>query len=54
MGPFCAVKIRFKDMLKDILPLKMFRQQNGLVDPTEVPLPIGLSWVTKIKTDIIR
>ena len=29
----------------------MFQQQNGLVDPTEVPLPIGLSWVTKSKTD---
>ena len=51
MRPFCAVKIRLKDMLKYILPLKMFRKQNGLVDPTEVPLPIGLSWVTKIKTD---
>ena len=30
----------------------MFQEQNGLVDPMEVPLPIGLSWVTKIKTDI--
>ena len=39
-------------MLKYILPLKMFWQQNGLVDPMEAPLPIGLSWVTKMKTDI--
>ena len=39
-------------MLKNILPFKMFRQQNGLADHTEVPLPIGLSWVMKIKTDI--
>ena len=23
----------------------MFRQQNGLVDPMEMPLFIGLSWV---------
>ena len=30
----------------------MFLQQNGLVDPKEVPLPIGLSWVTRLKTDI--
>ena len=30
----------------------MFRQQNGLVDPKEVALPIGLYWVTKLKTDI--
>ena len=30
----------------------MFRQQKDLADPMEVPLPIGLSWVTKIKTDI--
>ena len=29
----------------------MFQQQKGLVDPTEVPLPIGLSWVMKFKTD---
>ena len=35
-----------------MLPLKMFRQQNVLIDPTEVPLPIGVSWVTKFKTDI--
>ena len=34
------------------MQLKIFRQQNGLVDSTEVPLPFGLSWVTKIKTDI--
>ena len=39
-------------MFNNILPLKMFQQQNGLVDRTEVPLPIVLSWVTKIKTDI--
>ena len=52
MRPFCAVKIRLKDMLTYILPLKMFREQNGLVDPMEVPLPIGLSWVLRIKTDI--
>ena len=31
----------------------MFLQQNGLVDPMEVPLPIGLSWVTRLKTDIL-
>ena len=30
----------------------MFRQQNGLVDPMEFPLPISLSWVIKIKTDL--
>ena len=30
----------------------MFLQQNGLVDPMEVPLSIGLSWVTRVKTDI--
>ena len=38
-------------MLNYILPLKMFQQQKGLVDPTEVPLPIGLSWVMKFKID---
>ena len=32
----------------------MFRQQNGFVDPMEVPLTIGLSWVMKIKTDIFK
>ena len=32
----------------------MFLQQNGLVDPMEVPLPIGLSWVTRLKTDIYK
>ena len=30
----------------------MFLQQNGLVDPKEVPPPIGLSWVTRLKTEI--
>ena len=35
-----------------MLPLKMFRQQNGLVDPMEVPLPIDLSWEMKFKTNI--
>ena len=38
MKPFCTVKISLKDMLKYILPLKIFREQNGLVDPMEVPL----------------
>ena len=54
MVPFCTVKISLKDTLKYRLRLKMFPQQNGLVDPTEVPLPIGLSWVTKMKTGIIK
>ena len=39
-------------MFNYILPIKMFQQQNGLVDPKEVPLVIGLSFVTKLKTDI--
>ena len=30
----------------------MSRQQNGLVDPTEVPLPIGLFRVMIIKSDM--
>ena len=30
----------------------MFRPQNGLVVPMEVPLPIGPSWVTKFQTDV--
>ena len=33
----CKDKVK-QDKLKYILPLKMFRQQNGLVDPKEVPL----------------
>jgi hypothetical protein len=49
----CKDKVK-QDKLKYILPLKMFRQQNGLVDPKEVPPPIGLSWVTRMKTDIIK
>ena len=32
----------------------MFRHENGLVYPMEVPLPSGLSWVIKIKTDICK
>ena len=37
--PFYAIKIMLeKDKLKCILPLKMFRHQNGLVDLKEVPL----------------
>ena len=31
----------------------MFPQQNGLVDPMEMPFFIGLSWVMKIKADIV-
>ena len=30
----------------------MFHQQNGFVDPIKVPLPIGLSLMTRFKTDI--
>ena len=36
------------------LPIKMFRQQNGLYDPKKVPLSIGWSQVTKFKTDISK
>ena len=50
MRPFCAVVLGLRSMFNYILPLKMFRQQNGLVDPKEVPLSIGQSEVTKIKT----
>ena len=32
-----------------MLPWKMFLQQNSLVDPKKVPLPIGHSLVTKFK-----
>ena len=36
-GPFCAVReVKLYNLL-NILPLTMFRQQNGLVDPMEVP-----------------
>ena len=30
----------------------MFQQQNGLIDPKEVPFSIGRSSVTEIETDI--
>ena len=43
MRPFCAVGIGLRKMFNYILPIKMFRQQNGLVDPKEVPLSIGRS-----------
>ena len=36
MRPFGAVWIRFIKMFKYVLQLKMFRQQNGLVDLMEV------------------
>ena len=39
-------------MLKYVLPLKMFQQQNGLVVPVEVSPSTALSWVTRLKTDI--
>ena len=32
----------------------MFRQKNGLVGLTEVLLPIGLPWVSRIKTDMYK
>ena len=41
-------------MFKNVLLLKMFRQQKGLVDPMEVPLSVGLSWVMRLKTDIYK
>ena len=37
MQPFCAVGIGLSRMLEHMLVLKMFRQQNGLVELMKVP-----------------
>ena len=40
--------------VKVYIAMKKNSQLNGLVNPMEVPLPIGLSWAMKIKTDILK
>ena len=49
LEPLCAVVIGLRKMFKYILPWKMFWQQNGLVNPTEVPSQLAVPMWQNLK-----